>query len=43
MNLSGNDTLAVFGQGPVGLAATQYAKAMGAKVIALDISPQWSQ
>jgi threonine dehydrogenase-like Zn-dependent dehydrogenase len=40
MNLSGNDTLAIFGQGPVGLAATQYAKAMGAKVIALDISPQ---
>ncbi len=38
MNLSGNDTLAIFGQGPVGLAATQYAKAMGAKVIALDIS-----
>src|SRR6266581_296368 len=40
MNLSGNDTLAVFGQGPVGLAATQYAKAMGARVIALDISAQ---
>ncbi len=40
MNLSGNDTSAIFGQGPVGLAATQYAKAMGAKVIALDISPQ---
>jgi threonine dehydrogenase-like Zn-dependent dehydrogenase len=40
MNLSGNDTLAIFGQGPVGLAATQYAKAMGARVIALDISPQ---
>jgi len=40
MNLSGNDTIAIFGQGPVGLAATQYAKAMGAKVIALDISPQ---
>ena len=37
---SGNDTLAIFGQGPVGLAATQYAKAMGAKVIALDISQQ---
>src|SRR4029077_16457059 len=36
MNLSGNDTIAIFGQGPVGLAATQYAKAMGAKVIALD-------
>src|SRR5665213_2189984 len=27
MNLSGNDTIAIFGQGPVGLAATQYAKA----------------
>jgi threonine dehydrogenase-like Zn-dependent dehydrogenase len=40
MNLSGKDTIAIFGQGPVGLAATQYAKAMGAKVIALDISPQ---
>ncbi len=40
MNLSGNDTIAIFGQGPVGLAATQYAKAMGARVIALDISEQ---
>jgi threonine dehydrogenase-like Zn-dependent dehydrogenase len=40
MNLSGNDTLAIFGQGPVGLAATQYGKAMGATVIALDISQQ---
>ncbi len=39
MGASGNDTLAIFGQGPVGLAATQYAKAMGARVIALDISP----
>src|SRR6476619_5254223 len=38
INLSGNDTIAIFGQGPVGLAATQYAKAMGARVIALDIS-----
>ena len=38
MRLSGNDTIAIFGQGPVGLAATQYAKAMGARVIALDIS-----
>src|SRR6202140_5238966 len=40
MNLSGNDTIAIFGQGPVGLAATQSAKAMGAKAIALDISQQ---
>jgi D-arabinose 1-dehydrogenase-like Zn-dependent alcohol dehydrogenase len=40
MNVSGNDTLAIFGQGPVGLSATQLAAAMGARVIALDISPQ---
>ena len=38
MNLSGNDTIAIYGQGPVGLSGTQLAKAMGAKVIALDIS-----
>src|SRR5260370_37901356 len=40
MNLSGNDTLATFRQGPVGLAATQYAKALRAKVVALDLSQQ---
>jgi 2-desacetyl-2-hydroxyethyl bacteriochlorophyllide A dehydrogenase len=40
MNLSGNDTIAIFGQGPVGLAGTQFAKAMGARVIALDINRQ---
>jgi threonine dehydrogenase-like Zn-dependent dehydrogenase len=39
MNLSGQDTIAIFGQGPVGLSATQLAHAMGARVIALDISP----
>src|SRR3984957_6594112 len=33
--VSGNDTPASFGEGTAGLAATQYAKAMGAKVIAL--------
>jgi len=38
MNLSGRDTIAIFGQGPVGLSATQLAQAMGARVIALDIS-----
>lgn len=38
LNLSGRDTIAVFGQGPVGLSATQLAKAMGATVIALDLS-----
>ena len=39
-NLSGNDTIAIFGQGPVGLSATQLAVAMGARVIALDVSPE---
>jgi threonine dehydrogenase-like Zn-dependent dehydrogenase len=40
MNLSGRDTLAVFGLGPVGLSAVQLATAMGARVIALDITPE---
>jgi len=40
MNLSGRDTIAIVGQGPVGLSATQLASAMGARVIALDISPE---
>jgi threonine dehydrogenase-like Zn-dependent dehydrogenase len=38
MNLSGRDTIAIFGQGPVGLSATQLAAAMGARVVALDPS-----
>ncbi len=36
--VSGLDTIAIFGQGPVGLSATMFAKAMGAKVIAIDIN-----
>src|SRR5437763_1854090 len=40
INLSGRDTIAIFGQGPVGLSATQLAAAMGARVIALDVSPE---
>jgi threonine dehydrogenase-like Zn-dependent dehydrogenase len=36
LDVSGRDTLAIFGQGPVGLSATQLATAMGARVIALD-------
>jgi len=40
MNVSGRDTVAIFGQGPVGLAGTQFAKAMGARVIALDTNRQ---
>jgi len=37
LNLAGGDTIAVIGQGPVGLSATQLAAAMGARVIALDV------
>jgi threonine dehydrogenase-like Zn-dependent dehydrogenase len=39
MNLSGRDTIAIFGQGPVGLSATLLASAQGARVIALDVEP----
>ena len=40
LELSGDQTIAVFGQGPVGLSATQIAAAMGARVIALDVSEE---
>lgn len=40
MNLSGAHTIAIIGQGPVGLSATQLAAAMGARVIALDVSAE---
>jgi threonine dehydrogenase-like Zn-dependent dehydrogenase len=40
MNLSGADTIAIVGQGPVGLSATQLAAAMGARVVALDVSAE---
>jgi len=40
MNLAGGDTIAVVGQGPVGLSATQLAAAMGARVIVLDVSAE---
>ena len=36
--VSARDTIAVFGQGPVGLSTTQLAAAMGARVIAVDLS-----
>ncbi|OGA41774.1 MAG: iditol 2-dehydrogenase [Betaproteobacteria bacterium RIFCSPLOWO2_12_FULL_68_19] len=36
MRLAGGDTLAVFGQGPVGLSATLLGAAMGARVIAVE-------
>lgn len=40
MELPGGATLAVIGQGPVGLSATMIAAEMGARVIAVDISPE---
>src|SRR5689334_3296810 len=40
LNLQGGESIAIFGQGPVGLSATQLAIAMGARVIALDVSPE---
>src|SRR6184192_261589 len=40
MKLAGGDTLAVFGQGPVGLSATMLGAAMGARVIAVETSPE---
>lgn len=40
MRVTGGDTLAVFGQGPVGLSATLLAAAMGARVIAVDVGAE---
>src|SRR3954452_1911219 len=40
LDLQGDHTIAIFGQGPVGLSATQLADAMGARVIALDTSEE---
>lgn len=36
----GDDTIAVFGQGPVGLSVTMLAAARGSRVIAIDIDAQ---
>ena len=40
IDVSGRDTLAVFGQGPVGLSATLLGKAIRARVVAVDIAPE---
>jgi threonine dehydrogenase-like Zn-dependent dehydrogenase len=40
LGLQGEHTIAIFGQGPVGLSATQLATEMGARVIALDTSEE---
>ena len=38
--ISGADTIAIFGQGPVGLSGTMFAATMGARVIAVDVVPE---
>ena len=43
LGLEGDETIAVYGQGPVGLSATQFGAAMGARVIAIEISPERRQ
>ncbi len=40
LGLQGHHTIAIFGQGPVGLAGTLLAAEMGARVIALDTSAE---
>jgi threonine dehydrogenase-like Zn-dependent dehydrogenase len=40
MRIAGGDTLAVFGQGPVGLSATLLGNAMGARVIAVETTAE---
>ena len=40
MQLTGGSTLAVFGQGPVGLSATLLGAKMGARVIAVETNPE---
>ncbi len=40
LGISGMDTIAVFGQGPVGLSATLFAAQMGARVLAVDVVPE---
>ena len=40
IDLGGRDKIAIFGQGPVGLAGVQLSVAMGARVAAVDISPE---
>ncbi len=40
MNMNGGKSLAIFGQGPVGISGTLLGKAMGMEVIGLDISEE---
>ena len=41
--VQGDETILIFGQGPVGLSATQFAVAMGARVIVIEVSPERRQ
>jgi len=43
IGLEGDETVAIFGQGPVGLSATLLAVEMGARVIAVELSPERRQ
>ncbi|PYM03972.1 MAG: iditol 2-dehydrogenase [Candidatus Rokuibacteriota bacterium] len=43
IDVSGRDTIAIFGQGPVGLSATMLGKAMGARVLAVDLAAERRQ
>lgn len=40
LKLNGEDTLVVFGQGPVGLTGVIFGKALGARVIGVDITDE---
>jgi len=40
LQLTGTETIAIFGQGPVGASATMLAAAQGARVIAIDLEPE---
>ncbi len=39
-DMAGRDTLVAFGQGPVGLSGTLLGEAMGARVVAVDVTPE---
>jgi threonine dehydrogenase-like Zn-dependent dehydrogenase len=43
LHVEGDETVTIFGQGPVGLSATQFGAAMGARVIAIETSPERRQ
>ena len=40
LDITGTETLAIFGQGPVGASGTLFAAAMGVRVIAVDMIPE---